>query len=165
MSPTFKRPRAVRGSLRDDVLRFLAFQTRPAVWTWFRAASSAPGIAPAGDRPDLVIEVAGRVVYVEIRAPHQGPLPAARRAWQAAARYRGAAIATVRSVPDVENLLAGLGVRLRKPKFLAAELADTRRGRKVEHGKIETRTGQKLPPRIRRSAGAPDTADRGPAAL
>lgn len=164
MSPTCERPRADRGSLRADVLRFLAVQARPAVWTWFRASSSAPGIAPAGDRPDLVIEVAGRVVYVEIRAPHQGPLPAARRAWQAAARCRGAAFATVRSVPDVEQLLAGLGVRLRKPKFLAAELVETRRGRKVEHGKIETRTGQKIPPRRRRARGAPDPPDCGPAA-
>ena len=121
MSATSERARAAGCSLRADVLRFLTFQARPAVWTWYVASLSAPGLAPSHDRPDLVIEVAGRVVYVEIRASHLGPLPAPRRAWQLAARHRGAAIATVRSVPDVEHLLAGLGVRLRKPKFLASE--------------------------------------------
>lgn len=165
MSSISERRRAAGRSLRADVLRFLAFQARPAVWAWFAATLPAPGVAPSGDRPDLVIEVGGRVVYVEIRASHLGPLPASRRVWQAAARYRGASIATVRSVPDVERLLLGLGVRLRKPKFLASELSRHEKGRKAEHGEIKTRTGQGTARRRAQNPGAPDAADRGPAAL
>lgn len=164
MSPTSERRRAEGRALRSDVMRLLAHQARPGLWTWFAAAPAAPWPAPPADRPDLVIEVGGRVVYVEIRAPHMGPLPAARRAWQAAARVRGAAVATVRSVPDLERLLAGLGVPLRKPTRLAAELASGGEGRKVTHGEDQTGAHQKAAGPGGSRPGAADAANRGPAA-
>lgn len=164
MSRTFETHDPEGSSLRADVLRFLSCQARPAAWTWFAGAARNGGPAPPHDCPDLVIEVAGRVVYVEIRAPDQGPLPAARRAWQAAARCRGAAVATVRSVPDVERLLAGLGIPLRKPKLLAADLGRHVKERTVEHGKIETRADQEPVGRHGRAPRAPDAPDGGAAA-
>jgi len=164
MSRTSEPPCRDGRSLRADVLRFLSRQARPGSWTWFAGAAPDPGLAPPGDRPDLVIEVAGRVVYVEIRAPHLGPLPAARRAWQAAARCRGAAVATVRSVPDVERLLAGLGVGLRKPRILASELVGQAKGRSLKHGKIETRADPPFSGPHGGGPGAADAPDGGPAA-
>jgi len=151
-------------TLRTDVLRFLAGHARPGAWTWFAAAPPSPGFAVPADRPDIVIEVGGRVVYVEIRAPHLGPLPRSRRAWLAAARCRGAATATVRSVPDIERLLAGLGVRLRRPGRLGRELAAGRTDRREKDGEIETGTDPEIAARGRAAAGAADAVDGRPAA-
>ena len=99
--------------LRQTILAFLALNEQPARWTFFRAASE-PEQTPARrfSRPDIVLEVGGRIAYVEVRRQGGGPLAPARAAALALARCRGAACFVVRSLPDMERVLRALGVRL-----------------------------------------------------
>ena len=95
-----------RTELRAMVLDFLAPNERPAHWTFYR------GIA---DGPDIVLDVGGRIAYVDVQRQGGGKLGRIRTAAQMLARRRGAACFTVRSVPDMEQVLRELGVQL-KPR-------------------------------------------------
>ena len=100
-----------RTELRAMVLDFLALNENPAHWTFYR------GIAVGNHLhgPDIMLDVGGRIAYVEVQRQGGGGLGRIRRAAQILARRRGAACFTVRSVPDMEKVLRGLGVQL-KPK-------------------------------------------------
>ena len=60
-----------------------------------------------------MLDVGGRVAYVDVQRQGGGGLGRIRKAAQTLARRRGAACFTVRSVPDMEQVLRELGVRLR----------------------------------------------------
>ena len=99
--------------LRALVLDFLALNEQPGRWTFFGAASLATPMIGRPLPPDIVLDVGGRIAYVEIRRQGGGPLPPGRAAGLALARGRGAACFVVRSLPDMERALRTLGIQLR----------------------------------------------------
>lgn len=98
-----------RTELRAMVLDFLALNENPAHWTFHRGG--AVGNHLLG--PDIMLDVGGRIAYVDVQRQGGGGLGRRRKAAQMLARRRGAACFTVRSVPDMEQVLRELGVQLR----------------------------------------------------
>lgn len=114
-------------SLRRLVVDFLAHNEQPGRWTFFAATSLVaprPGRPPT---PDLVIDVGGRIAYVEVRRQGGGPLPPGRAAGLAVAHGRGAACFVVRSLPDMECALRRLGIELRPQRLLPEDEASPER--------------------------------------
>lgn len=112
-----------RTELRAMVLDFLALNENPAHWTFYRGIA----VGNDGHGPDIVLDVGGRIAYVDVQRQGGGKLGRIRKAAQMLARRRGAACFTVRSVPDMEQVLRELGVRLRP------------RGRMMREQNINTR--------------------------
>lgn len=100
-----------RAALRTMVLDFLALNENPTRWTFYRGLG---GIGDGRD-PDIILDVRGRIAYIDVQRQGGGGLARVRKAQQVLACRRGALCFTVRSVPDMENVLHGLGVAL-KPK-------------------------------------------------
>lgn len=98
-----------RTELRAMVLDFLALNETPARWTFYRGIA----VGDHGHGPDIMLDVGGRIAYVEVQRQGGGGLGRIRKAAQMLARRRGAACFTVRSVPDMEQVLRELGVQLR----------------------------------------------------
>ena len=115
-----------RTELRAMMLDFLALNENPAHWTFYC------GIAVGNDGygPDIMLDVGGRIAYVDVQRQGGGGLGRLRKAAQVLARRRGAACFTVRSVPDMERVLRELGVQL-KPK-----------GRMISEQNINMRDGR-----------------------
>ncbi len=105
------RQTSVRPELRTMVLEFLANNENPTRWTFYR------GVASGDDRrgADIILDVGGRIAYVDVSRQGGGGLGKERKAGQVLASRRGAACFIVRSVPDMERVLRDLGVAL-KPK-------------------------------------------------
>jgi len=99
--------------LRGLVVDFLALNEEPGRWTFFRAVSLMEPVIGRPPPPDIVLDVGGRIAYVEVRRQGGGPLPPGRAAGLALARGRGAACFVVRSLPDMERTLRTLGIQLR----------------------------------------------------
>ncbi len=105
------RQTSARPELRSMVLEFLTNNENPVQWTFYR------GVASGDDRrgADIILDVGGRIAYVDVSRQGGGGLGKERKAGQKLASRRGAACFTVRSVPDMELVLRDLGVAL-KPK-------------------------------------------------
>jgi hypothetical protein len=112
-----------RAALREQVLGFLAANERPGSWTYFRAGGPEDPRRPQSFVPDIVLDVGGRIAYVEVRRQGSGPLPSNRSTGLALARCRGAACFIVRSLPEMERVLRRLGVPLRPRGRMAASAA------------------------------------------
>jgi len=63
--------------------------------------------------PGIVLEVGGRTIYVDILSQGGGALGIDRQGRQVLARRRDAPCYVVRSVPDIEQVLRGLGIQLK----------------------------------------------------
>lgn len=100
-------------SLRRLIIDFLTLNERPKAWTFFHAAALADPVHGHPAPPDIVLDVGGRIAYVEVHRQGAGPLASPRSAALAVARRRGAACFVVRSLPDMERALRSLGVHLR----------------------------------------------------
>jgi hypothetical protein len=117
--------------------------------------------------PDIVLDVAGRIVYVDIKGQGGGGLGADRQGRQVLARRRGADCFVVRSVPDMENVLRGLGIQLKPGGRLmddgrpapAHTRATHEGGRHDQKPQITHQTGGGGEGRMRRAA---DAANRFP---
>lgn len=99
--------------LRGLVVDFLALNEQPGHWTFVGAAPLTEPMIGRPLPPDIVLDVGGRIAYVEIRRQGGGPLPPGRAAGLELARSRAAACFVVRSLPDMERALRTLGIQLR----------------------------------------------------
>lgn len=130
-----RRRAAGEAELRAALLRFLAVNERPDEWTFFQPGRGPVGMRTASPGPDIVIETAGRVAYVEVMRQDGGPLPGPRRLHQRLARRRGAAVFVVRSVPELERAMGSLGIALRPHGRLARDLrCPALKGKDADHG-------------------------------
>ena len=100
-------------ALRRLVIEFLALNERPGCWTFFHASALGDPALGRPAPPDIVLDVGGRIAYVEVRRQGDGPLSSANAAGLSRARSRGAACFVIRSLPDMERALRSLGVHLR----------------------------------------------------
>ena len=104
---------ATGSGLRRLVIEFLALNERPGCWTFFHAAALGDPARGRPTPPDIVLDVGGRVAYVEVRRQGDGPLSSAQAAGLTLAHPPRAACFVVRSLPDMERALRALGVHLR----------------------------------------------------
>ncbi len=115
-----------RTELRAMVLDFLALNENPAHWTFYRGVA----VGNHFHGPDIMLDVGGRIAYVDVQRQGGGGLGRIRKAAQMLARRRGAACFTVRSVPDMEQVLRELGVQLRpKGRMMREQNINMRDGR------------------------------------